>query len=196
MNDPRAENARRFATDGGKVTGVELAYIPVAGSKWELVQAALIDEVAAQGNTIARVIVKDRNGIDTQVLCYLAWPWGGWQGPGGMQNRLLPGSANYPYEHVITNTYSPPEQGPLAIYIGDAQGNAISDVIGGLGLPHGHHVSFHLVFRERGASGGDDSGGDPGGDPGGGGDAGAEGARLERIEQKLDRLLGHFGLAL
>lgn len=193
MTDPRSENARRFATEGGKISGVELAYIPVPESKWELIQAALIDEVTAQGTTIARVIVKDKDGIDAHVSCYLAWPWDRWQAPSPFQNKLLPGSANYPYEHVIINKYdAPSSQGPLAIYLGDRDGTVLSDVIGGLGLPHGHHVGFHLVFRERGAKQPDDNGGDPGG-----GDAtiGSDiTAQLTRIEEKLNRLLGHFNL--
>ncbi|MFN8445626.1 MAG: hypothetical protein U0175_32845 [Caldilineaceae bacterium] len=187
MNDPRSENARQFTTNNGMVTGVELAHIPVAGSKWELVQAALIDEASAQGNTVARVLVRDKEGIDSQVNCYLAWPWKGWHAPSPFENKLLPGSANYPYEHVISNGYNAPvQQGPLAIYIGDAQGNVISDVIGGLGLPHNHHVSYHLVFRERGAT---DPNTHPETDPGG-----DITERLQRIEDKLNRLAAHFGL--
>lgn len=185
MTDPRSENARQFATQGGKVSGVELAYIPVPDSKWELIQASLIDEVTAQGTTIARVIVKDKEGIDAHVACYLAWPWDHWQAPSPFHNRLLPGSANYPYEHVIINRYdAPTNQGPLALYIGDHEGNVMSDVIGGLGLPHGHHVGFHLVFRERGAQA-------PGG--GNGGSGGDIAAQLARIEEKLDRLIARFG---
>ncbi|MCB0243722.1 MAG: hypothetical protein KDI12_09950, partial [Anaerolineae bacterium] len=43
---------------------------------------------------------------------------------------------------------------PLAVYIGDGQGNVISDVIGGLGLPGGRHVCYDLVFRDRTDGGG------------------------------------------
>ncbi|MCB0062142.1 MAG: hypothetical protein KDE19_08510 [Caldilineaceae bacterium] len=194
MTDPRSENARQFATEGGKISGVELAYIPVADSKWELIQASLIDEVSAQGTTIARVIVKDKEGIDAQVSCFLAWPWDRWQAPSPFQNKLLPGSANYPYEHVIINKYdAPSSRGPLAIYIGDRDGNVLSDVIGGLGLPHGHHVSYHLVFRERGAKGPGDNGGDTGGNDGGDNGGSDIVAQLARIEEKLDRLIAHLG---
>ena len=174
MNDPRSENARQFTTNNGMVTGVELAHIPVAGSKWELVQVALIDEASAQGNTVARVLVRDKEGIDSQVNCYLAWPWKGWHAPSPLENKQLPGSANYPYEHVISNGYN------------DAQGNVISDVIGGLGLPHNHHVSYHLVFRERGTI---DPNTHPETDPGG-----DITERLQRIEEKLNRLAAHFGV--
>jgi hypothetical protein len=191
MNDPRNENARQFTTEGGKVTGVELAYIPVAASKWELIQATLIDEVGAQGTTIARVMVKDKDGIDAQVACYLGWPWKNWQAPAAFENKLLPGNVKYPYEHVISNGYEAPgSQGPLAIYIGDQQGNVMSDVIGGLGLPHKHHVSFHLVFRERSTSGvvpipviqPDNN------------QASEIIVHLKQIEAKLEQLAAHFGL--
>jgi hypothetical protein len=37
----------------------------------------------------------------------------------------------------------------LALYVGDANGNPISDIIGGLGLPDNRHVCFMLTWKER-----------------------------------------------
>lgn len=156
MTDPRADNCRGYDEVGGKVTGVKLEYLPASGTKYELIRAELVDEIAAQGNTTATIQVLDKENIPARVNCYLAWPWEGWLYPGGFQNQLLPGNPNIPYQHVISNPYNPQrlgpnaESGPLAICIGDKDGNVISDVIGGLGLPKGHHVSYDLVFKERG----------------------------------------------
>ena len=39
--------------------------------------------------------------------------------------------------------------GPLAFHVGDAQGLPLSDIIGGYGLPDGHHIGGRVTFRER-----------------------------------------------
>jgi hypothetical protein len=143
QTDPRSENARAFHVNGaGQVDGVELCYQELPGSKYQLVQARLIDEASAGGNTIARFAVVDRYGTPVSENVYLAWPW-----PALGDGRLLPGNQNS--EHMVANSYSPPERGPLAIYVGDSQAHAISDLIGCLGLPFKRHVSYYLAFRER-----------------------------------------------
>lgn len=199
MNDPRAENCRGYAEAGGKTTGVRLEYLPAPETTYELIRATLVDEAASQGNIVATVQVLDKDNIAARVNCYLAWPWRGWQFPQGFQEKLLPGNPNLPYQHMITNKYNPggfgasAEPGPLAIYVGDQNGAVISDVIGGLGLPGGRHVCYDLVFRERTVGGGGEpgGGGQPGGDPP---NDPAIDARLQRIEEKLDRVLVHLGL--
>ncbi len=150
MADPRSLNARSFAIVDGKITGVDLAYRPHVTAKYELIKAELVDERSAQGQTVASVFVTDANNTPATVSVFLAWPWVGWAPGGTFENRLRPGNVKFPYEHIIVNKYSPPERGPLAIYVGDNNGNVMSDVIAGLGLPMGHHVSYQLVFRERG----------------------------------------------
>jgi hypothetical protein len=186
MKDPRAENCQRYAEANGKVTGVNLAYLPAPTTTYELVKASLVDEETAQGQIVATVTVLDRDGLPAQVNCYLAWPWEGWQFPARFENSALPGNANVPYQHMITNKYNPSVPGPLAVFIGDKQGNVLSDVIGGLGLPAGRHVGYQLVFRERGVQ--------QGGSGGGTEPAGDLAAQLQRIEAKLDRIAKHFGL--
>jgi hypothetical protein len=114
--------------------------------------------------------------------------------PARFENTGLPGNAHVPYQHVITNKYDPQtRQGPLAIFIGDKEGNVISDVIGGLGLPGARHVGYQLVFRERGEqthNPGDEPGAEDNAPP----PAGSLAAQLKRIEAKVDRLAKHFGL--
>jgi hypothetical protein len=194
MKDPRAENCRRFAVEDGKVTGVNLTYLPAPAEKYELAKASLVDEETAKGQVVALVTVLDRDNLPAQVQCYLAWPWQGWQHPARFENTGLPGNAHVPYQHVITNKYDPhTQQGPLAIFIGDKEGSVLSDVIGGLGLPGGRHVGYQLVFRERA-----EQAHEPGNEPGGDGDPlqpiGDLAMQLQRIEAKVDRLAKHFGL--
>jgi hypothetical protein len=143
--DPRADNARAFHIDAsGKVDGVELVYVERPESTYQLVQARLIDEASAGGNTVAKFVVVDCFGTPISENVWLAWPWPTLDG-----GRLLPGNQNS--EHMIVNKYdgAQGEIGPLAIYVGDGAGRIISDEIGGLGLPNGRHVSFYLAFRKR-----------------------------------------------
>ncbi len=205
MNDPRAENCRRFAVDAAnKVTGVALTHLPAPTAKYELVKAELIDEETARGQTVAGVHVLDAAGLPCQVQCYLAWPWQGWQHPNRFENKLLPGNTDYPYQHMITNKFDPAGPGPLAIFVGDRDGNVLSDVIAGLGLPAGRHVGYTLVFRERSAAPAPvepptpvEPPVTPPVTPPVSGDltetvAGLA-AQLARIEAKLDRLSRHLG---
>ncbi len=199
MTDPRAENCRDFVVDAqNMIIGVKLEYLPAPGTKYELIKAELIDETAAQGQTVASVHVLDATGLPQQVHCYMGWPWQNWQYPRRFENTGLPGNPNYPYQHMITNKYNPSGQGPLAIFVGDRDGNVLSDVIGGLGLPAGRHVCYHLVFRERSAQPKPES--EPKPEPEPGPDNGelkkkvAElAAQLARVEAKLDRLSQHLG---
>lgn len=151
MNDPRAANCQQFTTNNnGQVVGVLLTYLNHATAPYELLRVDLVDEIAAQGTTTARVQVLDTDNLPVQVKCALCYPWDIWQAGQQFQNTLLPGNSNYPYEHIITNGYVPPNQGPLAVALLDAQNNVISDVIGGLGLPLNRHVGYSMIFRQRG----------------------------------------------
>lgn len=197
MTDPRSDNCRRFAVDtSNKVTGVALTYLPAPAARFELIKAELIDEETAQGQVVASVHVLDATNLPVQIHCYLAWPWQGWQHPNRFENRLLPGNTNYPYQHMITNKYNPSEPGPLAVFVGDRDGNVLSDVIGGLGLPAGRHVGYHLVFRERSGATAPVEPTPPVGPPVTGDLAQAVAglaAQLARVEAKLDRLAKHLG---
>lgn len=201
MNDPRAENCRRFAVDAAnKVAGVALTHLPAPAAKYELVKVELIDEETARGQTVAGVHVLDAAGLPCQVSCYLAWPWQGWQHPNRFENTLLPGNTNYPYQHMITNKYDPAGPGPLAIFVGDWDGNVLSDVIAGLGLPAGRHVGYTLVYRERSAAP-EPAKPEPPDEPPVVPPVSGElaqavaglAAQLARVEAKLDRLARHLG---
>lgn len=148
--DPRAENCRGFKVENNKVTGVHLDVLPVPQGRFELRSVTLIDEASAGGNIVATVTVLDKDGVLAEAPVYLAWPW---EGALPMANKLLPGNANRPAQHMITNGYDAAggQKGPLAIYVGDNKGLADSDVCGGLGLPNNRHVCFALVYKERGA---------------------------------------------
>jgi hypothetical protein len=187
MKDPRAENCRGYAEFDGKVTGCKLTFKELPASTYELARVSMVDEAAAAGQTVATVSVVDRDGLPLPVYCYLAFPWQDWEFPAHFENALLPGNPNVPYQHVITNKYNPStDEGPLAVFVGDKQGNILSDVICGLGLPAGRHVCYQLVFRERGAQ---TAGGSVVSEP-----QGDVAAALARVEAKLDRIAKHLGL--
>ena len=188
MSDPRADNCRAFATDaGGKVTGVALQVDVRPATRYALVRVELIDEVAAQGNTVATCVVLDRGGLMIGQPVSLAWPWP------GLTDYALPGNPNN--QHMITNGYAPPAVGPLALGIRE-QGVIISDVVGGLGLPFNRHVSYRATWRER-----DPDAPEPGGDDGDDGafddplcELLAQGLAAQlRIADALERLAGHLG---
>lgn len=150
MDDPRDPNCRALHTDAsGKVDGVKLTYLPLPG-KFVLKRVRLIDEVAAAGQTVATILVYDKNGMPMLgPKVYLAWEWDGVGTT--FENRLLPGNTNYPPNHVIVNGYDATvKQGPLAIYVGNDDGSINSDVIAGLGLPWNRHVGYEMLFQERG----------------------------------------------
>ncbi len=146
MADPRADNCRGFAVDGaGLVSGVLLEVKPVPSSKYELVRAELVKEADATGNVVATCVVLDVNGIATAETVYLAWPW-----PTMADGKAPPGNPNG--QHMMSGLpYDPPDMGPGALYVGDAAGKPISDVVGGLGLPYRRHVCYRLTWKERGA---------------------------------------------
>ena len=182
MIDPRAENCRAMRWDNGKVRGVELSYTQNLSTRYQLTSVRLRDEDEAQGQTVARVTVLDKDGNNNyNTGVYLFWPYP------SVDNSAVANNSNYPYEHLVVNAYSPPGLGFLGIYVG--LGEIDSDLIGGLGLPNGHHVSFDMTFQERG---GDpvDPPIDPPIDP----DDGDILERLQRIEAKLDKLSYHVGV--
>ena len=141
MVDPRAVNCQQYTqTREGLVTGVELVYQERPNTLFKLLRVDLIPEAEAQRNTVATCLVVDSNGIPLANAVSLAWPFP------DLTNFALAG--NQQGQHFISNKYYPPSLGPLALCIRD--GNTInSDVIGGLGLPFGHHVSFRATFQIR-----------------------------------------------
>ena len=133
-------NTTRFAVDThGKVVGVSLQII-AAGTRYRVRELALIDEHMARGRTVAFVSVFSL-GVVAPVPVTLAWPFNG--------DTNLPEGVTHlsPTELVISNAYSPPNLGPLAIYLGQ-KGKPESPVVGGLGLPLGRHVCYSLVLEE------------------------------------------------
>lgn len=175
-SDPRGENARAYHMGAdGTVDGIELVYLPMPSSAYELIHADFIPEREAAGNTVANFVVYDRTGIPAMERVYLAWPW-----PSMNEGKLLPGNQNG--QHMVTNGFVPPNLGPLGMFVGDAAGNPISDLIGGIGLPINRHVCFRLVWRERWPEDPDDGGGD---DPGGSVDLAGVVAAINRTTAAL-----------
>jgi len=139
-------NCQGYKTDAnGKVIGVQLGILPVAGSRYEVYSATLRNEYDAGGRREAYCQVLDKNGIKVGAVVRLAYPWSG--GPTFAHN-LPPGNPDN--THPIINGYIPPNVGPLALYVG-APNAPESDIVYGVGLPLNRHVSFDIIFRERGA---------------------------------------------
>lgn len=148
--NPLADNCRGYADDGGHVTGIELDFYSRPETEYELLKCELIDERSAHGETVAYVSVVDENNIPSQEPVWLAWPYDiGGDLPSQFPHRLPPGNNHTPFEHMITNGFSPPDKGPLVIYVGHADGRYNSDVVAGFGLPYRHHVGFRLFYRRR-----------------------------------------------
>lgn len=201
--DPRTPNARAFHVDAsGRVDGVELVYVERPDTAYQLVQARLIDEASAGGNTVAKFAVIDCNGVPISANVYLAWPFP------NLTQQALPGNQNQ--EHMIASGYNPPDVGPLAIFVGDEQGRINSDVIGGLGLPFKRHVSYYLAFKRRcaqvvatltptpqpSATPGPSATPTPRPTPGQGtGDLSETNGLLQKILAVLRALAGHLGVA-
>ncbi|HSG61597.1 MAG TPA: glycosyl hydrolase 108 family protein [Pseudomonadales bacterium] len=136
-------NCQAFKVDqNGKVVGVELGITKIENAKYEVYRVRLRDEYEAGGQTIAACTVVDANGISTGDQVRLTWP--GSQPP--FENSGLPGNPNN--VHIITNGYTPPKLGPLALHVGGFNA-PISDIVYGIGLPFNRHVSFDVVFREK-----------------------------------------------
>lgn len=174
--DPRAANCRGALLDnGGKVIGVELVYVPIPTARYALLRVELIDEIAAQGNTVATCVVLDSNGVQTGETVFLAWPFP------NLANTARPGNPDG--KHMITNGYTPPALGPLALFVGDQFGKPVSDVIGGLGLPLNHHVCFRATWQERSAVV------EPEPDP----EPEPNADSFERMAVALERLVAHLG---
>ena len=147
MATPLSDNCQAYRLDAsGKVVGVNLDAYANPKTKYKLHSVALRDEYAAQGQTIARVTVLGQDKVQTQAKVALLWPYEG-------HLQEFPYSAVKdvftPMEHMVMNGYAPPNPGPLAIAVMGDDGKVDSDVIAGLGLPFGHHVSYEIVFIER-----------------------------------------------
>jgi hypothetical protein len=176
-SDPRAENCRaNHLTAAGKVDGVALEVSVRPLTRYRLARIELVDEVSAQGNCVATCRVLDADGLLLGDQVWLAWPWP------SLTQYALPGNPNG--QHPITNSYTPPNVGPLALCLRDAQGAIASDVVGGLGLPFGHHVSFIATWQKRGDGDTDEEGEETGG---------ALVAAVVRCAVALERLAGHLG---
>jgi hypothetical protein len=144
MADPRAENCRAYSQNSaGLVTGVELGITQVTNAKYEVYSVRLIDEATAAGNTIATCSVVDAKGISTGEQVRLTWP--GKNVP--FQDSGIAGNGQN--VHVITNKFNPPALGPLALHVGEFN-IPTSDIVFGFGLAWGHHISFVVIFIEKG----------------------------------------------
>lgn len=171
-----ASNVKHFQTDNqGRVVGVQLGIHTLSDTKYQVYRVELIDEIEANGQTVAYCSVLDRNNVSLNTPVRMAWPWGEYP---NWHNSGMPGNPHN--QHMITEGYKPPNLGPYALFVGP-QDAPISDIVYGLGLPFNRHVSFNIVFKERGGA------------PDDGNDAGDVTATMQ-ILHELRRLNKHLGV--
>jgi hypothetical protein len=177
--DPRAANCRGFQVDGsGRVVGIHLVHVAAPSAMYALYRAELIDEYAAQGNTVVTVTVLDSDGIPVAERAMMCWPFPGLDGEDSPA-----GAGNSKNEFAITSKFPEQAIGPLAFAVYDVDGNLISDVIGGYGQIVGRgHISGRVTFRQRG----NDPTPDPEPEP-------EDTGSVARIATALERLVAHLG---
>ena len=138
VTDPRAENCRKFEQyPDGKIKSVELVIKKVPNAKYRVGNVRLIDETEAGGTIVTSCYVVNEKGMPLGVPVTLAWPYP------ALSNFAVPSNPNN--QHPTTSPYNPPIIGPLALCIREGD-TIVSDIIGGIGLPFKHHVSFSATF--------------------------------------------------
>ena len=137
IGDPRDASASRHATDGSGVIAVHTQVHVLPQAPYRVTAVRVIGERESGGRHIATVT---QNGGSEQVGLFTGY--GGGLSFEGML-RHQPGQ-----EIVISNKFTPPELGPLAIALIDSQGAMISDVVASLGLPN-CHVCYAITVERR-----------------------------------------------
>jgi hypothetical protein len=180
--DRRAPNCRGFLYDAtGMVVGINLVHVPVPSAPYELLLAELIDEYASQGNTVVTVVVLNKDGVQTAERAFMAWPF-----PALDAGESPVGAGNPSNQFAATSPFPSNVIGPLAFHVGDKDGNVLSEIIGGYGLPDRHHIGGRVTFRERSAI---VIPPDPDPDP----NPVPDSVALTRIAVSLERLTEHLG---
>lgn len=96
---------------------------------------SIFDDNGNGGQHVARVFTP--TGFNGQII--LAYPYGGGE---EFANEV---SHAIGQEIIINGKFTPPNLGPLAIYLKEG-GKRVSDIVANMGLPQGHHVSFEIHF--------------------------------------------------
>jgi len=178
--DPRAPNCRGFQVDSkNQVVGIELVVVRIPSAPYELYRAEMLDPYASGGNCTVKGLALDANNVAVGERIVIAWPFPGLdasespQGPGNPENNFNI-SSRFDAAHGVI--------GPLAFHLVDADGNVISDIVGGYGQPMGYgHIGGRVTFRRRSS----DVVPPPGPEP--------DGSVLERIAVTVERLAAHLG---
>lgn len=143
MIDPRTENARSHQIDGGgKVVAVHVTVHEQPNTFWQCRLVRLIDEYAAQGQTVIRNFFDGAQSGNVFLLT-------GYQGSLTGFNERIPDTSGKG-ELVMAGAnaiFVPPNLGPLAVCVDDYD----SDIVASLGLANGRAISFeiHWVMRDR-----------------------------------------------
>lgn len=131
------DNTKKFsANSNGLIESVKLFIEDVPNQQYIVSHLRLISEIEQGIGGKTEAICTSSDGRSD---FYLSYPYR--IGTTKFQNTLSAGNSNG--IHIITNGYNHPDYGYLAIHIGR---EPISQIVGGLGLPFKHHVSFEIGF--------------------------------------------------
>ena len=131
------DNTKHFRIDDkGKIVAVRLIIEDVPNQIYEVKTLRLIDEYESNGRTIAYCSTSDyREDI------FLGWPY-----RQGYKSLATTAISNDNGEIPIINKFWNNDYGWLAVHVGRLPE---SQIVGGLGLPLGHHVSFEIKWEKR-----------------------------------------------
>ena len=148
--DPRDDTAKGHRQDSnGKITGIHVNVHTLPDIRFRCTSVQVMSEEKSMGQTVCYVTVKNRAGvIQCNERVVLAT---GYNGGLTFDAILDAGNGNVPVEHMLSGgPFNPPNLGPLAVFVADANGKPVSDVVGNLGLPYKRHINVLIEFTERG----------------------------------------------
>ena len=136
-NDPRAENARRHGADGQPVDACWLIVHADPAKQYRCKSVRVIGEMEAGGKHIVTVTGAGSNDV------ILATGYNGSAGSYDQRIVHTPGQ-----ELVLDGHGQPPNLGSYAVFL-QRNGEIVSDEVGSLMLPFGHHIGAFIEFAER-----------------------------------------------
>lgn len=136
-NDPRSENARRHGAEGQSVDACWLIVHADPAKQYRCKHVSVVGEMEAGGKHIVTVTCAGSNDV------ILATGYNG--SADGFDQRIV----HSPGQDLILDGHGfPPALGPYAVFL-QRNGQIVSDVVGSLMLPFGHHICYFIEFAER-----------------------------------------------
>ena len=144
VEDPRTDSARDHIRDNsGKITGVFLTvhrYAFRTPVKFKVTYADVLGEDRSQGKHIMNIRLRGKNTQGYRPVLLT-----GSNGDFGSYDEIIEGKAG---EFIIGNKFEPPNLSFLSCAIMDSNNNIVSEMVSGMGLPWGRHVSFVVEYEQ------------------------------------------------